>query len=125
MHAAIKGKGLLKSGKSVWLLGCTIPELRAHLQSQFKQGMSWENAGEWEIDHIRPCASFDLSIPEQQQQCFHFSNLQPLWKADNREKRDRYNGDMGTAPGRKLRYSGALMKKSPRRLREEREAPRK
>ena len=49
--------------------------------------MSWENMGEWHLDHIRPCASFDLTDPDQQRQCFHYSNLQPLWASDNLSKR--------------------------------------
>jgi HNH endonuclease. len=50
--------------------------------------MSWDNYGRdgWHIDHIRPCASFDLTDPEQQRQCFHYTNLQPLWAADNIRK---------------------------------------
>lgn len=48
--------------------------------------MSWDNYGEWEIDHIIPCDSFDLTKEEEQKRCFHFSNLQPLWWRDNRTK---------------------------------------
>jgi hypothetical protein len=50
--------------------------------------MSWDNYGfrGWHIDHKKPCALFDLSLPEQQRECFHFSNLQPLWAADNLAK---------------------------------------
>ena len=48
--------------------------------------MSWENYGEWHIDHIKPCASFALSIEEEQHKCFHYSNLQPLWSIDNLKK---------------------------------------
>jgi len=52
-------------------------------------GQSFENYGTaWHVDHIRPCASFDLSDPEQQRQCFHFTNLQPLWDEINLEKSD-------------------------------------
>ncbi len=43
----------------------------------------------WHIDHIRPCSSFDLSDPKQQEECFHYTNLQPLWKHDNRLKSDK------------------------------------
>jgi hypothetical protein len=70
------------------LIGCTIAKLRQHLEAQFIDGMSWENYGKhgWHVDHIRPCASFDLTDPEQQRQCFHYSNLQPLWAADNIRK---------------------------------------
>jgi hypothetical protein len=73
------------------LLGCTTEELCAHLESQFTDGMSWDNYGRlgWHIDHITPCASFDLSDPEQQRECFHYTNLQPLWWQDNRRKSDK------------------------------------
>ena len=71
-------------------LGCSIEQARLHLESQFRDGMSWDNYGEWEIDHIRPCASFDLTDPEQQRECFHYSNLQPLWREENRLKADTW-----------------------------------
>jgi hypothetical protein len=73
-------------GTTMQLVGCSVDFLRSHLQGQFDLGMSWDNFGEWHIDHIRPCASFDLSDPDQQRQCFHYSNLQPLWEADNIRK---------------------------------------
>ncbi len=68
------------------LIGCTIDEFAHHLEMQFVDGMSWENQGAWHIDHIRPCASFDLSDPEQQRVCFDYRNLQPLWAEDNMRK---------------------------------------
>ena len=64
-------------------VGCTKEELRIHIEFQFSDGMTWENYGQWHIDHIRPCASFDLFDPEQTRQCFHYTNLQPLWAAEN------------------------------------------
>jgi hypothetical protein len=77
-----------KSCKSIHLLGCTIQELRKHLESKFLPGMSWENYSYrgWHIDHIVPCASFDLSKEDEQKKCFHYSNLQPLWAVDNIKK---------------------------------------
>jgi len=89
IRAALKGNR--KSAHTLELIGCSIEELRLHLERQFVVGMTWENYGYdgWHIDHIRPCASFDLSKPEQQRVCFHFTNLQPLWAADNKSKRDR------------------------------------
>jgi hypothetical protein len=73
------------------LLGCSVEQLKQHLEQQFKPGMSWENYGYygWHIDHIRPCASFDLSKPDKQKQCFHYTNLQPLWAKDNMSKGSR------------------------------------
>jgi len=48
--------------------------------------MTWDNYGEWHIDHETPCAAFDLTDPVQQSNCFHYSNLQPLWAEENRRK---------------------------------------
>jgi hypothetical protein len=67
------------------LLGCTKGELVAHIEAQFALGMTWGNYGRdgWEIDHIKPCAAFDLTDLRQQALCFHYTNLRPLWRADN------------------------------------------
>ncbi len=72
------------------LVGCSIEDLRFHLQKNFKEGMSWDNYGTWHIDHIRPCSSFDLSKFEEQEKCFHYSNLQPLWALENLQKGSSY-----------------------------------
>jgi hypothetical protein len=79
-------KNNYKSARTEKLLGCTIPELKAHLEKQFLPEMSFDNYGEWHIDHIKPCALFDLSISEEQAKCFHYTNLQPLWAIDNLRK---------------------------------------
>ncbi len=83
---ALRSANARKSSSSTALLGCTIPELRDHLAAQFREGMTWENHGEWHIDHIRPCSSFDLLDPAQQSECFNYKNLQPLWAAENLKK---------------------------------------
>jgi hypothetical protein len=87
-------KGRNKYSSLILLLGCSIEYLKQHLQSKFynrEDGlqMSFDNYGKWHIDHIRPCASFDLSKPEEQARCFHYTNLQPLWKLDNLRKSDK------------------------------------
>lgn len=79
-------KGHSKSASTLKLLGCSVEHLRAHLESLFQPGMSWENYGEWHVDHIKPCDSFDLTDPEQQRACFCWTNLQPLWRLDNIRK---------------------------------------
>jgi len=88
---AIKYQGGYKSATTEKLLGCTFEEAKIHIEKQFLEGMSWENHGEWHIDHIRPCASFDLTDPEQQKLCCHYTNLQPLWAHDNLSKHDKWN----------------------------------
>ena len=79
-------KGLAKSDTTLNLLGCDIEYLKTHLELRFDNGMSWDNYGEWHIDHIAPCVSFDLSNSEEQEECFHYTNLQPLWAEDNLKK---------------------------------------
>lgn len=85
---ALKRSKTDKCIKTLDLLGCSIDNLKIHLESKFKEGMSWENHGThgWHIDHIKPCASFDLTDPEQQKICFHYTNMQPLWWWDNLSK---------------------------------------
>lgn len=83
IRLAIRNNGTTKSKKSLKLLGADIDTVRAHLESQFKSGMSWGNRGEWHVDHIIPCCQFNLTDLEQQKKCFHYTNLQPLWAKDN------------------------------------------
>lgn len=75
-----------KAGSAVRDLGCSIPELIKQFESQFQPGMSMANHGEWQIDHIKPLASFDLTDREQLKQACHFTNLQPLWAKENDRK---------------------------------------
>ena len=82
-------RGYRKSRSTIELLGCHIKQLKKHLESKFKEGMNWNNYGKWHIDHIKPCCSFDLSKPEEQKKCFHYTNLQPLWAEDNFIKNGR------------------------------------
>lgn len=79
-----------KSGTAIKLLGCSITDFWMYLESRFEPGMTRENYGEvWHVDHIMPCAIFDLTKPEHQKRCFHFSNLQPLFARDNLIKNDK------------------------------------
>lgn len=80
-----------KLARTFVLVGCSVSEFRAHLESLFRLGMTWENYGPvWHIDHIRPCSSFNMSIKEDQFACFHWSNQQPLFASENLKKSDKY-----------------------------------
>jgi len=83
-----------KSASTIELLGASIDVVKQHLESLFKEEMTWDNYGfgkrNWHIDHIRPCASFDLTDPVQQKQCFNYKNLQPLWQEENLSKNDTW-----------------------------------
>ncbi len=87
MWAALKGR---TDGALFSRLGYSADEMVAHLERQFVEGMSWDNYGRWHVDHIRPCASFDLTDPEQFAECWALSNLAPLWAADNIRKGSSY-----------------------------------
>lgn len=90
INALLHGK--TKSQSTLDLLGCTLLELKVHLESKFTTDMSWDNYGMhgWHVDHIVPCYAFDLNDPVEQKQCCHFSNLQPLWAKDNISKSDKW-----------------------------------
>lgn len=78
-----------KSASTFELIGCSAEEFKSYIEKQFEHGMSWDNYGTkgWHIDHIIPCYKFDLSNPEEQYKCFHFSNQRPLWAKDNLSRR--------------------------------------
>ena len=80
VYKAIVRLKTVKTNKTMALLGCTIPFLKDYLEGRFLPTMTWENYGSlWHIDHIKPCSSFDLTDVEQQKECFHYTNLQPLF----------------------------------------------
>ncbi len=72
------------------LIGCSIPDLIKYLENKFLPGMTWENHGLWHIDHIIPCSKFNLTLDKERVQCFHHTNLQPLWAEDNISKGCKY-----------------------------------
>ena len=84
LYIALRNK--TKSDSLTGLLGCSIDDFKEYIGSKFKEDMSWDNYGAWHIDHVKPCASFDLSKEEEQKECFHYTNLQPLWAEDNLKK---------------------------------------
>ena len=91
-----------KSRRTMDYVGCTLEELKAHLESQFQEGMTWENYGTyvfgnndsgWHIDHVIPCAAFNFNDETERNACFYYMNLQPLWGKDNIVKSDSYDPD--------------------------------
>lgn len=84
------GDNKYKRMSSLDLLGCDMEFFKKYIENKFTEGMSWNRLGEIHIDHIKPCAKFDLTKIEEQKICFHYTNLQPLWKEDNLKKNDKY-----------------------------------
>lgn len=79
-----------RTTRMVHLLGCSAAAFRSHLEVQFEPWMNWSNygfgPGKWVVDHIIPCSRFDLSKVDEQNRCFHYTNLCPLcWRKNNRK----------------------------------------
>jgi hypothetical protein len=87
LATAFRLGGYSKKSKTKEILGCTFEELVCHLEKQFRRGMSWSNRDQWHIDHIVPLASAESE--EDIIKLNHFTNLQPLWAADNLAKSDK------------------------------------
>lgn len=91
----VKKLGHKRSLEYVEMIGCSLDELTKWVESHFEPGMDWSNQGHfslnhptWQLDHHYPCSAFDLSDPEQQRQCFHYTNVYPIWAKENLDKKD-------------------------------------
>ena len=75
---------------AVTYLGCSIPDFKLYIESQFQQGMNWDNWGrkpnEWQFDHNKPLSAFDLTNPDHLLEVCHYSNIRPIWVTDNQRK---------------------------------------
>jgi hypothetical protein len=88
---ALKSQNTKKNKHVLQLTSCTMDFLRDYISQQFEKGMTWDNHGDWHIDHRKPCRSFDLTKIEEQRKCFHYTNLQPMWGSENLQKCDKFN----------------------------------
>ena len=89
-YALIKQRNIRKIESFTSLVGTNKENLWKHLESTFKSGMTKENYGKWHIDHIKPCAAFNLIDIKEQRKCFHYTNLQALWAKENLSKGAKY-----------------------------------
>jgi len=88
LHTLNRGR---KTSRTIELIGCSIEELKVHIESQFAPGMSWENYGSvWHLDHRIPCAAWDLTNEFESKCCWNYRNLQPMLANENRRKKDKY-----------------------------------
>ena len=96
---ALKTQNAPKNQRTLEYVNCSVAHLYYHLEQQFEDSMNWDNMGKndgeggrgWEIDHRRPCDSFDFNDEEQKYMCFHWTNLQPMWGQENNEKSNDYD----------------------------------
>lgn len=84
---SIKNKNLQKNNKTTQILGCTIPDFKTHIESQFLPGMTWENRSQWHIDHIMPVSM--AKTYDEVVRLNHYKNLRPMWASDNLRKSDK------------------------------------
>jgi len=98
--------GINKTGSGVRDLGCSLQELKQHLESQFEPGMTWENYGgnqgysgdnTWEVDHILPLANYQITDRGTYRRLAHYTNLRPLWSRDNRSRSNNEAVDIGVS----------------------------
>jgi len=91
LYLALKNN--YKTGSAIRDLGCSIEGLKRHLESQFTEGMSWDNYGRkgWHIDHIKPLSIFNLEDCGEFKKACHYTNLQPLWAKDNLKKGSKFH----------------------------------
>jgi hypothetical protein len=85
----MRNKGYKKTSRTAEILGCSFEEFKVHIEQQFPRDMTWDNAGLWHYDHIKPLAS--ASNLEELLELNHYTNFQPLWGEDNLEKSDNPN----------------------------------
>ena len=71
------------------ILGCDPKVFKRYIEAKFTEDMSFENYGKWEIDHIFPISKVDFNNFDEIDKCFHYTNLQPLWSKENKEKKDK------------------------------------
>ena len=84
----LKYLGTSKEKNTIELLGYSPINLKENIESKFVNGMSWENYGEWHIDHIKPISSFDKN--ETPNVINSLDNLQPLWAFENLSKGSKF-----------------------------------
>jgi hypothetical protein len=90
LYQAVVLKSIKKSDKTLNLIGTSSNHIRNWLEYQFNSKMNWNNYGSyWVIDHVIPCNSFNLEMKNEQQKCFHWTNLRPLSNEENSKKSDK------------------------------------
>jgi len=89
IRKSLKGNGFSKNTKTYEILGCSFEDFKTHIEHRFHQGMSWENYGEWQYDHITP-----ISWATNEDEIIalnHYTNFQPLWREENQKKSNKYS----------------------------------
>lgn len=92
----LKKQTTKKNNSVMKYLGCGLDEYKLYIESKFEEEMNWDNQGDvWELDHIKPCDSFDFSKEEEIFKCFNFKNVEPLFKTTLIAESLGYEGYIG------------------------------
>ena len=87
LSISMNNQGFKKNSRAHTILGCSYEEFKVWIENRFIDGMTWENYGMWEYDHVIP---IDSALTEEE--CIklnHYTNFQPLWGKDNRKKSNK------------------------------------
>lgn len=99
---ALKAQRLNKSNKTFEYVGCSKDDLKRWFEYLFIDDMNWDNYGNWHIDHVIPCSSFDLSSDDELKRCFNWKNLRPCWSSENLEKSSKIIPELIERQNRKV-----------------------
>jgi hypothetical protein len=112
LNRALKKSDSFKSFKTKELIGIELKQFKEYLEKKFKTNMTWDNYGDWHLDHIVPVQhfidNFDFSKKDVQQIAYHYSNFQPLWAKENISKSDNISKEFAE---KKINEIKALIKK--------------
>jgi hypothetical protein len=86
MKAALTRNGFSKESTTAKMLGCSWKQFTKHIESHFTDGMGWHNKSEWHLDHILPLSC--ATTIEGLEKLSHYTNIRPLWAAENLRKSD-------------------------------------
>ena len=89
INTTLKKEGIERELTYTQILGSNVADFEEYLISKMTEGMSFDNYGMWEVDHIIPFSSFDFNNLEELKKCCQYTNLQPLWAHDNRKKSNK------------------------------------
>ena len=96
IKSTVQKQGGIRTLSVLEYIKCSLEYFKEYIELKFYPEMTWENHGEiWEIDHIIPCWSFDLTLLEEQEKCFHYTNNQPLFKTTEIAESFGYKGLIG------------------------------
>lgn len=95
LKSRLKTNNETKDDRTLTYVGCSVEFFKGWLEYNFDKKMNWKNRGSyWHIDHIMPCASYNLSKQKEIHECYHWTNLRPLYKKENIQKSDKIDMEL-------------------------------